>query len=206
MASSGSEPRPWHQRLPWASASGSKLEIAKRRTDSVSYHKHPGTAALPRTFVGRWLRAAMLDQRDERDRLVATLNRGVAGWNDDEPAVVEAAAELVLRRYFGPGQPDPELARSLAYAVTAGLGQIRRPLDERHADAVIHSALGEPSPVFDALKPGDKHVLKGTATSIAAVMMDLDEAAVDELLREAERVAFERGWHPPLASRGKFAP
>jgi hypothetical protein len=166
--------------------------------------RHPGTSALPRTFVGRWLRAGMLDRRDERDRLVRTLNGGSAtGWNDDEPAVVEAAAELVLRRYFGPGEPDPDKAASLAHAVTVGLAEIKRPLGEQHADAVIRSALGAASPGFDALKPGDRHVLRGAAVSIASAMMELDEAAVDELLREAERLAFERGWHPPLAPRSR---
>jgi hypothetical protein len=172
----------------------------------VGYLKHSGTSALPRTFVGRWLRAAMLDQRGERDRLVRTLNGGSAtGWNNDEPAVVEAAAELVLRRYLGPGEPDPDKAGSLAHAVTAGLGEIKRPLDAHHADAVIRSALGMPSPVFDALKPGDKYVLRMAAASIASVTMELDEAAVDELLREAERLAFERGFHPPLVPRGRSA-
>jgi hypothetical protein len=171
----------------------------------VSYSTwHSGASALPRTFVGRWLRAAMLDRREERDRLVRTLNGGSAtGWNDDEPAVVQAAAELVLRRYLGLGEPDPDKAGSLACAVTAGLGEIRRPLDEQHADAVIRSALGAASPVFDALKPGERHILRGAAASVASVTMELDEAAVDELLREAERIAFERGWHTPLAPRGR---
>jgi hypothetical protein len=169
--------------------------------------RRPGASARPRTFVGRWLRAAMLDRRDERDRLVGTLNRGSAtGWNDDEPAVVQAAAELVLRRYFGPGEAVPDKAASLAHAVTAGLGEIRRPLDEQHADAVIRSALGVASPAFDALKPGDKHVLRGLVATAASVMMKLDEAAVDELVREAERITFERGWHPPLAPRGNAMP
>jgi hypothetical protein len=72
----------------------------------VGYLRHSGRSALPRTYVGRSLRAAMLDQQDERDRLVATLNHGSAiGWNDDEPAVVEAAGELVMRCLFGPASP-----------------------------------------------------------------------------------------------------
>jgi len=173
----------------------------------VGYLRRPGTSALPRTFVGRWLRAATLDERDERDRLVRTLNGGSAtGWNDDEPAVVEAAAELALQRYFGPDEPDPDKVAALAYAVTAGLGQINRPLSEPHADAVIWSALGVPSPVFEALKPGDRHVLRGLVATAASVMTELDEAQLDELLREAEWVAFERGFHPPLVRRGKSAP
>jgi hypothetical protein len=79
----------------------------------VSYHRRPGTAALPRTFVDRWLPASMLDQRDERDRLASTLNRRVAGWNDNEPAVVEAAAELGLLCYFRPQPAQTGPSRSL---------------------------------------------------------------------------------------------
>lgn len=170
----------------------------------MGYLRHSGTSALPRTYVGRWLRAAMLDQPDERDRLVATLNRGSAtGWNDDEPAVVEAAAELVLRRFFGPGEADADRLWWLASVTRLGMAEISRPLDEHHAEAVIRSALGEPASGLAALKPGDKHVLRGTAVTIASINMDLDEAAVDDLLREAERIAFERGWHPPLVPRGR---
>lgn len=103
--------------------------------------KRPGASARPRTFAGRWLREAMLDRRDERDRLVSTLNRGSAtGWNDDEPAVVEAAAELALRRYFGPGVTDPEKESSLGRVVTAGFSEIKTQLNEQHAYAGIRSA------------------------------------------------------------------
>ena len=170
--------------------------------EALAFSAHSRSAALPRTYVGRWLRAAMLDRQDERDRLVRTLNGGSAtGWNDDEPAVVEAAAELVLGCYFGPGEPDPEKAASLAHVVTVALGAIDRTLGEQDADAVIRSAVGGPSAHFDALKPGDRHVLTTLVVGVASAMMDLDEAAVDELLREAERIAFERGWHPPLVPR-----
>jgi len=88
-----------------------------------------------------------------------------------------------------------------AGAVSVGLSEISRPLGEQHADAVIQLALGAPSPGFDALKPGDRHVLSGAVVSVASAVMELDEAAVDELLREAERLAFERGFHPPLVPR-----
>jgi hypothetical protein len=70
-------------------------------SEVVRYLKHAGSSALPRTLVGRWLRAAMLDQPEERDRLVRTLNGWSAtGWNDDEPAVVQVAFELMLPRYY----------------------------------------------------------------------------------------------------------
>jgi hypothetical protein len=59
----------------------------------------------------------MLDQRELREQLKFTLNGGNAtGWNDDEPAVMEAACELTARRYFG---PDHDVR-----AVTAFVSQI----------------------------------------------------------------------------------
>lgn len=50
---------------------------------------------LPRTLVGQWLLAAVLEQRDLRDRLVKSLNGGQGGWNNDEPAVIAAACQLL---------------------------------------------------------------------------------------------------------------
>jgi hypothetical protein len=59
----------------------------------------------PGSCVGLWLRALLLDQRELRDQLRVTLNGGEAGWNYDEPAVVEAVCLVALRRLFpaGPG-------------------------------------------------------------------------------------------------------
>jgi hypothetical protein len=146
----------------------------------------------------------MLDRQHERDRLVATLNRGSAkGWNDDEPAVVEAAAELVLRRFFGPGQPDADRLWWLASVACLAMTDISRPLDERHAEAVIRSALGNAAGTSFSMSSGDKYLLQGALASLASINMDLGKAEVDELLREAERLAFDRGWHPPLAPHGK---
>jgi hypothetical protein len=168
----------------------------------VGYLRHSGSSALPRTFVGRWLRAAMLDQRDERDRLVRTLNGGSAtGWNDDEPAVVEAAAELVLRRFYGTGIADAEEVTRLASATCVSMAEVKRPLSQQHAELVIRSALGETAAGYDALSSGDRFLLQMAVTSLASIRMELDEALVDEVLREAERIAFERGYHPPLVLR-----
>lgn len=55
----------------------------------------------PSTAVGVWLRASLLDQRELRRKLTTTLNNGKPGWNDDEPAVVEAACEIAVREFFG---------------------------------------------------------------------------------------------------------
>jgi hypothetical protein len=168
--------------------------------------KRSGGTALPRTYVGRWLRAAVLDRQEERDRLVRSLNGGnAAGWNDDEPAVVEAAAELVLRQYFGPGEADANEVSWLASVACASMPEVGRNLNDRHAGAVIRSALGQPGTDADApMSSGERFLLRMAITSLASIRMDLDESRVDELLREAERVAFDRGFHP-LLRRGASA-
>jgi hypothetical protein len=87
----------------------------------MAYSANSRAAALPRTYIGRWMLASMLDQRELRDRLTATLNGGSrVGWNDDEPAVVEAASELMLRRYYGPDGPDDVAVTWIAALVETG--------------------------------------------------------------------------------------
>jgi len=54
----------------------------------------------PSTVVGVWLRATLLDQRELTRQLNTTLNYGKPGWNDDQPAVVEALCEIAVREYF----------------------------------------------------------------------------------------------------------
>ncbi len=164
----------------------------------MSHLKHPGSSALPRTFVGRWLRASMLDQREERDRLVHTLNGGSAtGWNDDEPAVVEAALELVLQ-YFNDDQVG---IGELAGLVSAALAADHRQDDGPKAAALINAALGADASGADQVARMDRFRLNMLAATAASAKLQLEEAGVDAVLREAERLAFERGWHPPLVPR-----
>jgi hypothetical protein len=165
----------------------------------VGYVKHSGSSALPRTFVGRWLRAAMLDQREERDRLVRTLNGGKAtGWNDDEPAVVQAATELVLSRYYS--SSDQELGGLIALVnevlVTGNCAK-----DIPKAEVVIHSAVGDDTPGIEMMRV-DRYRLRALAVGLASAKLELSAADVDSVLREAERTAFEQGFHPPLVPRG----
>jgi hypothetical protein len=60
----------------------------------------PGSSRTPATVVGTWLAAALLGDRDERDRLAPRLNGPRPGLADDM-AVVRAASEIALRRYYG---------------------------------------------------------------------------------------------------------
>jgi hypothetical protein len=52
-----------------------------------------GASGGPSTYVGLWLQALLRGDSEDYRRLVHTLNRGEKGWNDDEPAVVEAERE-----------------------------------------------------------------------------------------------------------------
>lgn len=164
--------------------------------------KHSGTTALPRTYVGRWLRAGMLDQREERDRLVRALNGGSAtGWNDDEPAVVQAAIELVLSRYYGSRAEDPGGLEGLIALVNEALVADSRPHDGEKARAVIQAAAGDDTRGIEMVARMDRYRLRAVTVALASAQLELSDADVDSVLRAAERVAFERGFHPPMVPR-----
>ena len=65
-------------------------------------------------------------------------------------------------------------------------------------EALIRSALGETDVVTDDIKPLRKLVIRASVLALARILLDWDEAAIDQRIVEGERVAFERGWNPPL--------
>lgn len=152
----------------------------------------------PRTNVGQWLRAALLRQTELRDRLRPKLNGGrKTGWNDDEPAVLEAACERAVGRFFG---SDYDVR-----AVTAFAAQLREAnagdptYDQLKMEAVIRLALGEPDVDTQGITAGQKFLIRLVVLGGVVAKLGLGEADVDQLITEAERVAIERGWNPPLA-------
>lgn len=153
--------------------------------------------AKPRTYVGQWLRAAFLRQQELRKELQVTLNGGKPGWNNDEPAVVEFACQIVLRQLFG-NEYD-------ASYITGFVDDLRAategdpPVDHLKAEMLIRDALGEAEIEVIDIDPGQKFVLRFMIAGTAAFLLDLDEAAVDEIITDSERIAFARGWKPPVA-------
>lgn len=151
----------------------------------------------PRTNVGLWLQAVFLRQHARRDELRDTLNRGVDGWNYDEPAVVQAVFETVMRRLFGRDRDDQAIAEfaGKVRAVMDGEPEV----DQGTAEALIQTALGDPG--ADAgINPGQRYVLQALLAGCGVFIMGItDEATVNEIIAEGERVAFEQGWKPPLA-------
>jgi hypothetical protein len=158
--------------------------------------------SLPHTYVGRWLRALMLDQRELRDSLVSTLNNGEAiGWNDDEPAVVIACCELAIRQCWpdGPTQTDVEALCALCEAAFAESGV--KAVSRGSIEAVVRATLRGNDDRAPGISSGDSYRICTLLAGLLADRAHLSEAELDELIKKAERVAFDRRWHPPLARR-----
>jgi hypothetical protein len=140
----------------------------------------------------------LLNQRDLTKHLKTSLNYGKPGWNDDEPAVVEALCEIAVRQYFG---VDYDVR-----AITSFVSQMRSqihsvaPPEQLATEALIRSALGETDVATDDIKGGQKWVIQISVLTQVSLRLGWDEATVDQRIVEGERVAFERGWHPPLAA------
>lgn len=151
----------------------------------------------PQTWVGQWLRAALLNQQELRDQLRRTLNGGKAGWNYDEPAVVEAVCAVAARKLFPAGLD--------AQAITAFVSDIRSrvhsttPPGQLETEAVVRLVLGDPDVVISHIPNSELFHAQGMAAVGACLKLGLDEAAIDQMIVEGERIAFEQGWHPPLA-------
>jgi hypothetical protein len=155
------------------------------------------SSGKPRTYVGRFLRAALLDQREERSRLERRLNGGKSGWNDDEPAVFRAASELMVRRYFLRDVDVREITKFVS-DIRAKIHSATPP-DQLEAEAVIRAALGEKDIVTDDIRPAEEFNINGLIVGQITRKLRFSEADIDELIADSERIAFEQGWNPPLA-------
>lgn len=142
----------------------------------------------PRTYVGQWLRAVLLRQRELRDRLHFKLNGGrETGWNDDEPAVVEVACELAVGRFFGTSYD--------VRAITAFVAELREVTandpahDQLKTKAVIRLALGDQDVDTEGITSGQKFLIRLAVLTLAAGKLGLSEADVDQLITDAEKIA-----------------
>lgn len=88
----------WRQHRP-AGGSQSEHQVAVLRIGRVP---------------GLWVRAVLLDDRRAYRSLPSRMNNGQKGCNDDEPAVLQAACELVMRRFFGPDHSGSDITRFIA--------------------------------------------------------------------------------------------
>jgi hypothetical protein len=159
----------------------------------------------PRTVIGLWFRAMCLGMTEERDRLSDQLNGGKPGWNDDEPAVLQAASELAARRYFGPKPSADQVAATAAQVAEADRrgadlsGRAGSLPDKSYIQAVIRYDIADRPAGWDNIRPSVALHIRGAF--IIFVIMTLDIVfELDQLIRAAEALAFERGMNPPLLS------
>jgi hypothetical protein len=162
----------------------------------------PRKSSLPHTYVGRWLRALMLDERELRDALVSTLNRGEAiGWNDDEPSVVVACLELSLRRYRSDGPTQEDIESLVSWCEASFAQGSKKPVTATSIQEVLRTALKGQDDRALGVTRYESYRICTVLVGLLSLQADLSEAEVDDLIKESERVAFDRRWHPPLAGR-----
>ncbi len=156
----------------------------------------------PRTTIGFFLRANALDDQKTRDRFSSQLNGGQKGWNQDQPAVVQAACELPMTRLFERASHTSDVDHYVAelYSRWDVLPEPDRqgPVSQAVAVEVVRTALGE-SGDLTSLNPLDLMVIRTVSVAVACASMGMSATQVEQLIAAAERIAFRRGWSPPLA-------
>jgi hypothetical protein len=158
---------------------------------------HHIESMVPRTNVGRWMRAILLRQYELRDQLRPTLNNGNNGWNDDEPAVFQAASEITLRQYFGTEYDVRAVTDFVAKLQEAAKNDVQ--FSRLKTEAVIREALGEADVDTSGIRKGERFNIHLISIAMTRGGIKFTEKEADQLVVEAERIAFDRGWHPPLA-------
>jgi hypothetical protein len=139
----------------------------------------------------------LLRQYELRDQLRPTLNNGRRGWNDDEPAVVQAAGEITLRQYFGADPDVRAVAKFVAELQEAAKNGVQ--FSRLKTEAVIRSTLGEADVDTTGITSGERFQMYLLSIPMTRRGVKFTEKEADQLIVEAERIAFDRGWHPPLA-------
>lgn len=161
----------------------------------------------PRTVVGQWFRAMSLGMTEERDLLSHMLNGGKPGWNDDEPAVIQAASELAARRYFGPTASADQIATAAAQVVEADRrgadlrGRAGSLPDKTYVQAVLRHDTGDRPAGWDNIRPSVALHIRGAFIVFVVTALDI-VFELDTLIRDAEALAFARGLNPPRAADG----
>jgi hypothetical protein len=156
----------------------------------------------PRTIIGLWLRAGWRGDDEDHQRLVRQLNRGQKGWNEDEPAVIEAACQLAVRRFFAAVRHrDTGQLVSIEEFVSdlrQRTHQHRTPPGQQDVEAVIRAALDDSAEVPAHLGRGALLEIRGGVAFNVFAIMKFDARAIDQFIAEAEDLAMARGYSPPL--------
>lgn len=152
----------------------------------------------PNTNVGLWFRALLRGDSQVYRRLGPTLNRGEKGWNDDEPAVVEAACELATRQFFST-HTHVSIADFVA-DTRRRIGAVQSPPLREDMEAIIRAALDSSAGVPNNIKRIELLNIRATVTANIVDILKLETTAIDQLITSAESAAESRGFSPPRAA------
>ena len=109
---------------------------------------------------------------------------------------MEAACEIAVRRYF---RRDADVRE-----ITAFVSEFRarihstKPPGQLEAEALVRMALGDPDVVVDDISFTDTFNTQAGVTLLVILKLGLDSPEVRQLVIDGERLAFRRGWNPPL--------
>jgi hypothetical protein len=117
--------------------------------------------------------------------------------------VVELLFQRVLRLFLGKEYDTRDIEEFLEFVEFAAADD--PPVGRLQAENLIREAMGEPGIEEKNASPQQKYVLQGMIAGMAALHLELDEGVVDEIITDSERLAFERGWKPPLIRDKKRA-
>lgn len=157
-----------------------------------------GNLNQPRTHVGQWLMAALLNQQAERKRLALKLFNGDKGsWNYDEPAVVIIISEWAVRRLF----PQPVDVREITSFVMKMRSMIHNtePPDQLKTEALIRYALGDRNVDISGIKPDEMFGILGVVLGSVVHKLGITQEEIRKMIIDGENTAFDQGWKPPLA-------
>jgi hypothetical protein len=153
--------------------------------------------------MGSWLRVLLTRDVALRKRLSTQLNGGKLGFNRDEAGVVQAACELAVRKLWGTGYDISEIADAVTFMHEANPPEARDRYPQQVMEAVILAALGEPptdQDIGDYLPRPLVFEVQMVVTGYVGAKLRFPAPTVDHLITDAERIARERGWNPPLVT------
>lgn len=160
--------------------------------------KKNGVEYSLRTIVGRWFLASLFESEAEQYKYRSMLNRGVSGWNNDEPAVLDLVCTAIVRRYFG-NIIDSRRINSLAVDLSDRVRGAEPPA-KVEVEALVYLALGDRDSLSIVRKMARSDIFYTQASISARIAFELNlsqKEAVDIII-QAERRAVEQGWNPPL--------
>jgi hypothetical protein len=165
-----------------------------------SQHGKQPPSVYPRTFIGQYLDAMIGGHLERRRQLSEKLGGGKPGWNWDEPAVVQAACELAVRRLWGTNYDVRDVTAAVTFMREASKERRgQAPYGQLEMEAVIRVALGEIDVDMSGIIPPTAFEIQIAVIAYAAAKLELSDSEVDQVIVEAENIAFDRGFNPPLA-------